>query len=85
MTERKSRFTGLAAALNRKDESQAKEKKKVAKSQDKENYAQTTVYLARKGIYDPLQSALAEERLEYSQLVEDLLKDWLAKRKRLDV
>ncbi len=81
---RKSRFTGLAAALTRKDESGANEKKKIAKSQDKENYAQTTVYLAR-DMYGDLQKALTDDKQEYSQLVENLLRDWLEKRKRPDV
>jgi hypothetical protein len=78
---RKSRFSGLAAALKNKDEAQTPEKKKVAKSQDKENYAQTTVYLHRQGVYVPLQSALSAEQLEYSQLVENLLREWLKERK----
>jgi hypothetical protein len=61
------------------------ESTRVAKSKDKDNYAQTTVYLART-MYGDLQKALTDEKLEYSQLVEDLLRDWLAQRaKRLDV
>ncbi len=80
---RKSRFSGLAAALKTKDDSQPAEKK-IAKSQDKENYAQTTVYLAR-DMYGDLQKALTDEKQEYSQLVEDLLREWLVRRKRPDV
>lgn len=77
----RSRFAGLAAALPKKGEAEPTATKKRAKSQDKENYAQTTVYLQRKDVYEPLQSALASERVEYSQLVEDLLHGWLKKRK----
>lgn len=75
----RSKFAGLAGVLPKKGESPAPKKK--AKSQDKETYAQTTVYLHRKEVYEPLQSALASERVEYSQLVEDLLRGWLKKRK----
>lgn len=77
----KSKFGALAGALAQRSGKQAEEKKKP-KSQDKETYAQTTVYLHRADCYNPLQAALAESRLEYSQLVEDLLKAWLKKRKR---
>jgi len=72
---RKSRFAGLAGVLPKKGE---QSQKKIAKSQDKETYAQTTVYLHRTKVYEPLQSALAKRRLEYSQLVEDLLAQWLS-------
>lgn len=78
----KSKFAGLAGALREKSGKPDAEKKKLAKSQDRDNYAQTTVYLNRAEVYNPLQAALAESRLEYSQLVEDLLKAWLKKRKR---
>jgi hypothetical protein len=82
---RKSRFAGLAAALRKDDEAHAAEsKKKIAKSQDKENYAQTTVYLAR-DMYGDLQKALTDDKQEYSQLVENLLREWFEKRKRSDV
>lgn len=78
---RKSRFAGLADALKEKAKPQASPgKSKLAKSKDKANYAQTTVYLHRKRVHTPLQSALAEAQLEYSQLVEDLLSEWLDKR-----
>jgi hypothetical protein len=77
----KSRFAGLAGALKSKG---AETKKKVAKSQDKENYKQTTAYI-HTSVYNPLQTALAEAKTEYSQLVEDLLKEWLKGRKRPDV
>ena len=82
MSERKSKFAGLAGALRDKAGKGEPEKKKLAKSQDKENYAQTTVYLHRTEVYNPLQAELAAARVEYSQLVEDLLKAWLKKRKR---
>jgi hypothetical protein len=78
----KSRFSGLAGVL--KNKGNATEKKKVAKSQDKEHYAQTTVYLSR-DMYGDLQKELADAKLEYSQLVEDQLREWLKKRKRSDV
>lgn len=82
---RRSRFAGLGAVLNKpKEGAQAEAKRKVAKSQDKENYAQTTVYLAR-DMYGDLQKELTDGKLEYSQLVEDLLRDWLKRRKRPDV
>jgi hypothetical protein len=82
----KSKFGALGAALKEKrDVGPGSEKqKKVTKSKNPD-YAQTTVYLHRKGIHTPLQSALADERLEYSQLVEDLLREWLRTRKRPDV
>jgi hypothetical protein len=75
---RKSKFAGLAGALREKSGKGAQEPKKIAKSQDKKNYAQTTVYLRREDVYIPLQSALTKNQLEYSQLVEDLLREWLA-------
>jgi hypothetical protein len=80
----KSRFSGLASVLKSKGAPPSREKKKVAKSQDKEHYAQTTVYLSR-DIYGDLQKALTDEKREYSQLVEDLLRDWLKVYKRPDV
>jgi hypothetical protein len=78
---RQSKFAGLAATLRDKSgKGTAASPKKVAKSQDKENYKQTTVYI-HTSVYNPLQTALAEAKLEYSQLVEDLLRDWLKERK----
>jgi hypothetical protein len=77
VSDRKSKFSGLAGALREKSGRGLAAPKKIAKSQDKENYAQTTVYLHRTKVYEPLQSALARKRIEYSQLVEDLLADWL--------
>jgi hypothetical protein len=77
---RKSKFAGLAGALKDRATAPAPEKRKVAKSQDKEAYAQTTVYLHRQEVYVPLQSALSAAQLEYSQLVEDLLREWLKAR-----
>ena len=77
----RSKFAGLGKALKeRRGADSGGEPKKRAKSQDKETYAQTTVYLHRRDVYDPLQSALSSARLEYSQLVEDLLREWLKKR-----
>lgn len=76
---RPSKFAGLAGALKGKAGG-ASAAKKLAKSQDKENYKQTTVYI-HTSVYNPLQTALAEAKLEYSQLVEDLLRDWLKERK----
>jgi hypothetical protein len=81
----KSKFAGLAGALREKSGKADEQKKKLPKSQDKETYAQTTVYLHRADVYNPLQLVLATERLEYSQLVEDLLKAWLKKKKRPEV
>ncbi|HEX8503700.1 MAG TPA: hypothetical protein VF659_24155 [Pyrinomonadaceae bacterium] len=78
----KSKFGALAGALREKSGKPEEQAKKRPKSQDKETYAQTTVYLHRAEVYNPLQAALAESRLEYSQLVEDLLKSWLKRRKR---
>jgi hypothetical protein len=77
----KSRFSGLADVLKKPKPS---EEKKVAKSKDRDHYAQTTVYLAR-DMYGDLQKALTDEKREYSQLVEDLLREWLKNRKRSDV
>jgi hypothetical protein len=75
----KSRYSALGEEFKARKGKGAAPTKKVAKSQDKETYAQTTVYLHRTKVYEPLQSALAKKRLEYSQLVEDLLADWLSK------
>lgn len=84
---RPSKFAGLAGALNQKrqgkDEGGAPVKK-LAKSKDKENYVQTTAYIA-KSVHKDLQVALAEENKEYSQLVEDLLSGWMKERKRSNV
>lgn len=77
---RPSKFAGLAGALKGKAGGSASAAKKLAKSQDKENYKQTTAYI-HTSVYNPLQTALAEAKLEYSQLVEDLLCDWLKERK----
>lgn len=77
---RPSKFAGLAGALKGKAGGGAPARKKLAKSQDKERYKQTTIYL-HTSVYNPLQTALAEAKLEYSQLVEDLLRDWLKGRK----
>jgi hypothetical protein len=77
----KSRFSGLAGVLKPKGETKPEAKKKAAKSQDKDNYAQTTVYLAR-DMYGDLQKELTDGKLEYSQLVEDLLRGWLKGRKQ---
>lgn len=73
---RKSRFAGLAGVLKERGTPKPDESKKVAKSKDKDNYAQTTVYLHR-SMYGDLQKALTDEKQEYSQLVEDLLREWL--------
>lgn len=84
---RPSKFAGLAGALNQKrkgKEEAAAPAKKLAKSKDKENYVQTTAYIA-KPVHKDLQVALAEENKEYSQLVEDLLSQWMKGRKRPDV
>lgn len=78
---RPSKFAGLAGALKEKSGKGADAPgRKPAKSQDKASYAQTTVYLHR-DVHTPLQSALAAEQLEYSQLVEDLLRAWLQKKR----
>jgi hypothetical protein len=77
----KSRYARLAGALNRKS---PEKQRKLAKSQDKDNYAQTTVYLAR-DMYGDLQKELTDGKLEYSQLVEDQLRDWLKRRRGGDV
>lgn len=74
----KSRYAGLAGALREKGGA-SPAPQKLAKSKDKAGYKQTTAYI-HKDVYNPLQSALAETGKEYSQLVEDLLKGWLAKR-----
>ena len=79
MTTR-SKFADLAGALKQKAGTSAPAKKKLAKSQDKENYKQTTAYI-HTSVYNPLQTALAEAKVEYSQLVEDLLREWLKGRK----
>ncbi len=81
----KSRFSSLGAALKeRKGSGDASPAKKPAKSKDRDNYAQTTVYLAR-DMYGDLQKALTDGKQEYSQLVENLLREWLKNRKRPDV
>jgi len=78
---RPSKFAGLAGALKEKaGKGTDVPKKKLAKSQDKENYKQTTAYI-HTSVYNPLQTALAEAKTEYSQLVEDLLQEWLKGRK----
>jgi len=41
-----------------------------------ERARQTTAYI-HTSVYNPLQTALAEAKVEYSQLVEDLLREWL--------
>ena len=79
----KSRFGALGAVLNQKKSVEDSPVKKVAKSRNPD-YAQTTVYLAR-DMYGDLQKALTDEKQEYSQLVENLLRDWLNGRKRPDV
>jgi hypothetical protein len=76
----KSKFAGLAGALKGRTEGGATAAKKKPKSQDKENYKQTTAYI-HTSVYNPLQTALAEAKQEYSQLVEDLLQEWLKGRK----
>jgi hypothetical protein len=81
----KSRFGALGAALKeRKGSGNESPAKKPAKSKNPD-YAQTTVYLHREEVYVPLQSQLSAERLEYSQLVENLLREWLKSHKRPDV
>jgi hypothetical protein len=81
----KSRFGALGAALKeRKGSGDVSSAKKPTKSKNPD-YAQTTVYLHREKVYVPLQSELSAERLEYSQLVENLLREWLKNRKRPDV
>jgi len=76
----RSKFGALSAALKSRKDPEATEKpKKVIKSGNRD-YAQTTVYLHRQEVYVPLQSALSAEQLEYSQLVENLLREWLKKR-----
>ncbi len=77
---RKSKFAGLAGALKEKASGAQEKPAKVTKSKSPD-YQQTTVYLHRQDVYAPLQSALATEQLEYSQLVEDLLRGWLRGRK----
>ena len=79
----KSKFGALGAAFKERKGAAASPAKaeRVVKSRDKETYAQTTVYLHRQEVYAPLQAALAKEKLEYSQLVEDLLREWLKGRK----
>lgn len=81
----KSRFGQLGAVLKEKKSfNDEPAEKKVTKSRNP-NYAQTTVYLQRRDVYVPLQSALTDERIEYSQLVENLLREWLKSRKRPNV
>jgi hypothetical protein len=78
---RPSKFAGLAGALKEKTgKGTDVPKKKLAKSQDKDNYKQTTAYI-HTSVYNPLQTALAEAKTEYSQLIEDLLQEWLKGRK----
>ncbi len=79
----KSRYGALGAVLNKKKGGEESSAKKVAKSRNPD-YAQTTVYLSR-DMYGDLQKSLTDEKREYSQLVEDLLRGWLEKRKRSDV
>lgn len=79
MTTR-SKFADMAGALKQKTGTSVPAKKKLAKSQDKENYKQTTAYIHTL-VYNPLQTALAEAKVEYSQLIEDLLREWLKNRK----
>lgn len=82
---RKSKFAGLADVLKPKSGRAAGPRAgRVAKSRDKQSYVQTTVYLAR-DMYGDLQKALTDDRQEYSQLVEDLLRKWLKRRGRSDV
>ncbi len=45
------------------------------------DYIQTTVYLPRT-LHKPVKVALIEDELEFSDLVERLLSDWLASRKK---
>jgi hypothetical protein len=73
-----SRYAGLGRALREKRGSDADgaPARRLAKSQDKANYKQTTAYI-HTSVYNPLQTALAEAKTEYSQLVEDLLRGWL--------
>ncbi len=81
----KSKFGPLGAALKEKRGTPTSAKPtKVTKSRNPD-YAQTTVYLHRESVHTPLQSELAAARLEYSQLVEDLLRDWLRSRKHPNV
>ncbi len=81
----KSRFAGLAGALKDKGKpSDAAPGRKLAKSKDKANYVQTTAYVA-KPLHTELQGALAHAGMEYSQLVEDLLREWMKRFKRPDV
>lgn len=77
----RSKFAGLAGALKEKaGKGDAATPRRLAKSQDKANYKQTTAYI-HTTVYNPLQTALAEAKTEYSQLVEDLLKAWLKGRR----
>lgn len=74
----KSKFAGLAGALRGKQDKPRPESapKKVGKSKDKNNYSSTTIYLL-KPVHKDVQIRLAERELELSQVVEDLLVDWL--------
>jgi len=77
----RSKFGALSEALkSRKDTETTAKPKKIIKSGNPD-YAQTTVYLHRQEVYVPLQSALSAEKIEYSQLVENLLREWLKERK----
>ena len=75
---RKSKFGGLAGALRSKKEGSDEKTvpKKMGKSKDKDNYISTTVYLL-KPVHEELQVALVCQKKELSQLVEDLIVDWL--------
>ena len=79
----KSRYGALGSVLKerRGGKAQVEPAKRLAKSKDKENYVQTTAYIA-KPIHREVQVALAEEGKEFSQLVEDLLAGWTRTRKR---
>lgn len=78
MSERKSKFSGLAGSLRARKgaPSEASAPKKMGKSKDKDNYTSTTVYLL-KPVHEDVQVALVKQKKELSQLVEDLLVEWL--------
>ena len=42
----------------------------------KDNYVSTTVYIAR-AVHKPIKAALLDDGRDLSELVEDLLRDWL--------
>lgn len=77
---RKSRYSGLAGTLRSKKEkpSEVAAPKRVGKSKDKDNYVSTTLYIL-KPIHKDVSVRLTERELELSQLVEDLLVEWLNK------